>query len=95
MMAVPPAASMAAAISGASVATITGPMPASQARRQTCTIIGASPIIARGLPGNRVAAMRAGMTTTGSDMVFSGLAISGLAVSGLTSAQRACEAEEE
>ena len=40
-------------------------MPAAIARRQTWTIIGASPIGPSGLPGRRVDCMRAGMTTTG------------------------------
>jgi hypothetical protein len=44
-----------------SVATATGPIPASTARRQTCTIIGSPAISASGLPGRRVAAMRAGI----------------------------------
>ena len=38
----------------------TGPIPASQARRQTCTIIASPAIGARGLSGRRVAASRAG-----------------------------------
>ena len=51
----------AAAISGESVATTTGPIPAAAARRSTCTIIGSPAMSASGLPGSRVEAMRAGM----------------------------------
>jgi hypothetical protein len=40
MTASPPAAAIAAMISGASVATTTRPVSAAIARRQTCTIIG-------------------------------------------------------
>jgi porphobilinogen deaminase len=54
----PPAARTASAISAESVATATGPMSASIARRQTCTIIGRPWISAIGLRGRRVAAMR-------------------------------------
>ena len=46
-----------------SVATATRPMPAASARRITCTIIGWPAISASGLPGRRVAAMRAGIST--------------------------------
>ena len=42
-----------------------GRSPASMARRQTWTIIGSPWISARGLPGRRVEAMRAGMTMSG------------------------------
>ena len=38
-------------------------MPAASARRITCTIIGRPAISASGLPGRRVAAMRAGIST--------------------------------
>jgi hypothetical protein len=61
----PPAARTASAIRPESVATATGPIPASTARRQVCTTIGAPPISARGLFGSRVAARRAGMRTMG------------------------------
>ena len=46
-----------------SVAITTGPRSASQARRQTCTIIGVPWISASGLPGNLVAANRDGTRT--------------------------------
>jgi hypothetical protein len=46
-----------------SVATTGSPRPASRARSTTCTIIGFSPIIANGLPGSRVEAIRAGINT--------------------------------
>ncbi len=45
-----------------------GPTPDSTARSQTCTIIGLPLMSASGLFGRRVAAIRAGMTTRGSDM---------------------------
>src|SRR6185312_6042563 len=54
---------MASAIAGSSVATTTLPMAASTARRQTWTIIGSPAISAIGLPGRRLAAMRAGTRT--------------------------------
>ena len=41
------------------------PISASMARRQTCTIMGTPQMSARGLPGKRVDAMRAGITTSG------------------------------
>ena len=59
----PPAAFTASAMSGVSVATATRPISASLARRSTWTIIGRPPISSSGLPGRRVAAMRAGMST--------------------------------
>src|SRR6478735_11781075 len=68
MTAMPPAAAMASAMAGASVATATGPIPASIARRQTWTIMGSPAISARGLLGSLVAARRAGMRMMGSDM---------------------------
>ncbi len=68
MTAWPPALSTTAAISALSVATMTGPTPDSTARSQTCTIIGLPLMSASGLFGRRVAAMRAGMTTRGSDI---------------------------
>ena len=37
------------------------PRPAASARRSTCTIIGVPAMSASGLPGSRVAAIRAGM----------------------------------
>jgi hypothetical protein len=64
---------MASTISGPSAATTTGPIPASIARRHTCTIIGAPQSSARGLPGSRLEAMRAGMRTRGfGDMAGTG-----------------------
>src|SRR5262249_23042616 len=51
-----------AAIGSESVATATSPSLAACARRSTCTIIGSPAMSASGLPGSRVAAMRAGMT---------------------------------
>ncbi len=60
MMARPPAASTADLISGESVATTTGPIPAAAARSITRTIIGRPAMSASGLPGRRLAAMRAG-----------------------------------
>src|SRR6202022_4911484 len=53
----------AAAISDASVATATRPIFAASARRATWTIIGRPAISSSGLPGSRVAAMRAGIST--------------------------------
>src|SRR6185295_11687630 len=67
MIARPPAALTASAISAESVATITGPTAASSARRITRTIIGTPPISASGLPGRRADAMRAGMRIRTSD----------------------------
>ncbi len=52
-------------MAGSAQATATAPIPASSARRMTCTIIGRPAISASGLPGRRVDAMRAGMTTIG------------------------------
>jgi len=43
-------------------ATTTRPALAATARRHTWTIIGAPPMSTIGLPGRRVACMRAGMT---------------------------------
>src|SRR5580692_8721968 len=63
MTARPPDLSTAVAISGESVATTTGPSFAASARRRTCTIIGCPAILASGLPGSRVDAIRAGMRT--------------------------------
>ena len=71
--AMPPAASTAWAIAAVSVATTTGPIPASMARRQTWTIIASPAISASGLFGRRVAARRAGISTRGSDMKGSDL----------------------
>ena len=62
---VPPAARTASAISGSPQATATGPMSASRPRSSMCTIIGRPWMSASGLPGSRVEAMRAGMTTIG------------------------------
>jgi hypothetical protein len=45
--------------------TNTGPMAAASARRSTWTIMGRPPISASGLPGSRVEASRAGITTMG------------------------------
>src|SRR6185369_11043282 len=67
MIARPPAAVTASAISAESVATITGPTAASSARRITRTIIGSPPISTSGLPGRRADAMRAGMRIRTSD----------------------------
>ena len=61
----PPAASTAWTISASPAATATGPMPAASAWRRTRTIIGRPPMSARGLPGSRVAAIRAGMRRIG------------------------------
>src|SRR4051794_35074317 len=60
----PPAAPTASAITLSAQATTTGPRSASTARRQTWTIIGSPAIGRRGLPGRRVAAIRAGIRTT-------------------------------
>jgi hypothetical protein len=65
MTAVPPADRIAAATTSSEQATATGPTPAAIARRQTWTIIGASPIGAMGLPGRRVEAIRAGIRIIG------------------------------
>src|SRR6478736_4152299 len=70
MTARPPALTTASAISRESVATATGPIPASTARRHTWTIIGSPPISARGLLGSRVAARRAGIRRMGSDIAL-------------------------
>src|SRR5882757_3801775 len=59
----PPWDLTAAAISGVSVATATRPILAASARRRTWTIIGSPAISSSGLPGRRVAAMRAGIST--------------------------------
>jgi hypothetical protein len=59
----PPAACTTATISASPAATATGPTPAFSAWRSTRTIMGAPPISARGLPGRRVAASRAGIRT--------------------------------
>src|SRR5262245_36463187 len=61
----PPAARTASTIAASPQATSTGPMAASIARRQTCTIMGAPWMSASGLSGRRVEARRAGMTTIG------------------------------
>src|ERR1700731_1871246 len=63
MAASPPWAVTTAAISGVSVATATRPICAASARRSTWTIIGSPAISSSGLPGRRVAAMRAGIST--------------------------------
>ena len=52
----------AASTSSLSVAITTDAAEAAMARRQTCSISGAWPIRASGLPGRRSEAMRAGMT---------------------------------
>ena len=72
MMARPPALSTAAATASESVATTASPMPASWARRSTCTIIGRPWISASGLPGRRVDARRAGMRMMASGMDTAG-----------------------
>src|SRR5262249_23020178 len=72
MTARPPAFSTAAATASESVATTTSPIAASRARRSTCTIIGTPLRSARGLPGRRVEARRAGMRT-----IASGIGIAG------------------
>ncbi len=59
----PPWDLTAAAISGVSVATATRPICAASARRSTWTIIGRPAMSSSGLPGRRVAAMRAGIST--------------------------------
>src|SRR5690606_22372507 len=64
MTASPPKARTFLAISVLSVATLTRPRPAAAARRQTCTIIGRPLMSASGLPGRRVACMRAGIKTS-------------------------------
>src|SRR5438445_7128152 len=63
MTASKPLEATAAAISGVSVATATRPIWAASARRITWTIIGRPAISRSGLPGRRVAAMRAGIST--------------------------------
>src|SRR3981189_1386440 len=63
MIASPPFARTAAAISGVSVATATLPILAASARRSTWTIIGRPAISSSGLPGRRLDAMRAGIST--------------------------------
>src|SRR5215471_9005118 len=72
MTARPPAFSTAAATASESVATTTSPIAAACARRNTCTIIGTSLRSARGLPGRRVEAKRAGMRTTASGIGIAG-----------------------
>src|SRR3569833_1989176 len=61
MTARPPAFSTAARTASESVATIASPLWASCARRSTWTIIGRPLMSAKGLPGSRVEAMRAGI----------------------------------
>src|SRR5215470_10929343 len=63
MTASPPWLLTASAISGVSVATATRPILASLARRSTWTIIGTPAMSRSGLPGRRVAAIRAGIST--------------------------------
>jgi hypothetical protein len=63
MIALPRAATTASAMTLSSVATNTGPMSAATARRMTWMTMGVPPMSASGLPGSRVAAMRAGMRT--------------------------------
>src|ERR1700687_5332906 len=63
MTASPPWDLTAAAISGVSVAPATRPICAASARRSTWTIIGRPAISNSGLPGRRVAALRAGIST--------------------------------
>ena len=81
-----PAASAAAAISAVSVATTTSPSAAARARSTTWTIIGRPPMSASGLPGRRVEAKRAGMssTTRSADMTapFAALTTIGAAYKG-------------
>src|SRR5690606_4733307 len=60
----PPAVAITSTISSESVATHTWPMSASTARRQQCTISGTPTISARGFPGRRDDASRAGMMTS-------------------------------
>ena len=54
-----------ATISRSAAATTTGPISAATACRQTRTIIGTPAMSASGLPGSRVDAMRAGISTIG------------------------------
>ena len=61
----PPAARTASTISASPQATATGPIVRLARASSTCTIIGRPWISASGLPGSRVAAMRAGMMTIG------------------------------
>ncbi len=61
MTARPPDFSTAVCTASESVATTASPIWASCARRSTWTIIGIPPISAKGLPGRRVEAMRAGI----------------------------------
>ncbi len=61
-MASAPNALAASSTSSLSVAITTERADAAIARRQACSIIGAPPISASGLPGRRSEAMRAGMT---------------------------------
>src|SRR4030095_9369902 len=72
MTARPPAFSTAAATGSESVATTTSPILAASARRSTCTIIGTPWRSAKGLPGRRVEARRAGMR-----MIAWGIGIAG------------------
>ena len=65
MTARPPAHSTASEMAGSAQATITGPISAASARSSTCTIIGRPAMSASGLPGRRVEAMRAGISTMG------------------------------
>ncbi len=59
----PPASRTASTIDASPAATATGPTAAASAWRSTRTIIGTPPISASGLPGKRVAAIRAGIST--------------------------------
>src|SRR6185437_6394074 len=61
MIARPFAFSTAATTASESVATTVSPIFAACARRSTCTIIGSPAISAKGLPGRRLEAIRAGM----------------------------------
>src|ERR1035438_8338546 len=70
MIARPPDFSTAAATASESVATTASPILAACARRSTWTIIGRPAISARGLPGRRLEAMRAGMRMTVSGIGF-------------------------
>src|SRR5262245_37318082 len=72
MIARPPAFSTAAATGSESVATTTSPILVASARRSTCTIIGMPWRSARGLPGRRVDARRAGMR-----MIALGIGVAG------------------
>src|SRR5918994_4341374 len=63
MTAWPPWATTPTAMSGVSGATATRPIPAASARRSTWTIIGRPAMSNSGLPGSRLAAMRAGIST--------------------------------